>query len=221
MTAAGSAAPLTDSPPLWHAMTSSLGQRLKLARKLRGKTQKQVAAAVGVNQSTYSDLERGESKGSPQLLQIANYLRVNPDWLDTGRGEMDAPARAIVPAIGKYTVALAYNPDGDPDPFGELLIIKPETMALLGNPDPDKLLIHYATDASMETDIKPGQLLIISTAITAPETNKVYLLNIGGIPYLRRLVDVYGRWRLVADATPIVVTYLDELPATIIGQVIC
>jgi transcriptional regulator with XRE-family HTH domain len=59
-------------------------------------TQQELAKASGVKQSTISDLETGESKSpvGTNLVALAQSLQVNPDWLATGKGEMqqsDAP----------------------------------------------------------------------------------------------------------------------------------
>ncbi|GAA5446084.1 LexA repressor [Microbulbifer sp. NBRC 101763] len=67
---------------------TELKDRLKEARKAAGKTQKQVAEAVGITQPSYSELENGRSYGTRYITQIALYLSVNPLWLATGNGVM-------------------------------------------------------------------------------------------------------------------------------------
>lgn len=67
------------------AMT--IGQRLKQVRKERGLTQVELAARVGMKQSTLSDLELGKSAGTTNLAVVASVLGVNALWLETGRGE--------------------------------------------------------------------------------------------------------------------------------------
>ena len=68
------------------AMKSTLQERLKAARKEAGKTQKQVANAIGMRQPTYSELETGKSLGSKRLPEIADYLNVIALWLSSGKG---------------------------------------------------------------------------------------------------------------------------------------
>lgn len=67
------------------AMT--IGQRLKQVRKELGLTQMELAARVGLKQSTLSDLELGKSAGTTNLAVVANAIGVNALWLETGRGE--------------------------------------------------------------------------------------------------------------------------------------
>lgn len=67
-------------------MKMTLQDRLKQAREEAGLKQEEIAEKVGMKQSTYSDLERGKSKGSTLLPQIAFVLGVRPYWLATGKG---------------------------------------------------------------------------------------------------------------------------------------
>ena len=66
-----------------------LKDRLKKARKYAGLTQKEIESRInGLKQSSYSELERGESKSSTKLIELATLFQVDPMWLATGDGEM-------------------------------------------------------------------------------------------------------------------------------------
>lgn len=65
-----------------------LKDRIKAARKHAKLTQTQLADRVGVAQASISELERGLSRSSAYLVQIADVCRVNATWLATGAGEM-------------------------------------------------------------------------------------------------------------------------------------
>lgn len=66
-----------------------LKDRLKQARNYAGLTQKEIESRIkGLKQSSYSELERGESKSSTKLIELATLFRVDPVWLATGNGEM-------------------------------------------------------------------------------------------------------------------------------------
>lgn len=62
--------------------------RLKKARKQSGINQHELAQRVGVKQTSISDLERGKSKSTSFVTQIAHELGVSAMWLATGKGEM-------------------------------------------------------------------------------------------------------------------------------------
>jgi transcriptional regulator with XRE-family HTH domain len=94
------------------AMT--IGQRLKQVRKERGLTQVELAARVGMKQSTLSDLELGKSAGTTNLAVVASVLGVNALWLETGRGPMTAED------VGKV---LANKASGEGDALVRLLTV--------------------------------------------------------------------------------------------------
>lgn len=63
--------------------------RLKLIRKELGLTQELLAQKLGVGKSALSMIETGKAALSERNKNIlVQELNVNPDWLDTGRGEM-------------------------------------------------------------------------------------------------------------------------------------
>ena len=63
-----------------------LKDRLKLARKNAKKSQAEVADAIQITQSAYSQLETGRVDSSSHLPSIAKFLGVDADWLQTGEG---------------------------------------------------------------------------------------------------------------------------------------
>lgn len=62
--------------------------RLKAARQHAHLTQGQLAEAIGITQTSISDLERGKSKGTTFNARIAQACGVNALWLENGIGEM-------------------------------------------------------------------------------------------------------------------------------------
>ena len=69
----------------------TLGLRLRHARKHRKLTQPQLAEAAGLKQPSISELETGETKeiSGPTLIALCDVLKVRPEWLVTGKGEME------------------------------------------------------------------------------------------------------------------------------------
>lgn len=63
-----------------------LKDRLKLARKNAKKSQADVANAIKITQSAYSQLETGRVDSSSHLPSIAKFLGVDAYWLQTGEG---------------------------------------------------------------------------------------------------------------------------------------
>lgn len=67
----------------------TLSQRLVHAMTTRNMTQGALAKASGVSQPTIWRLASGGAEGSKKLVDIANALRVDVDWLANGVGEMN------------------------------------------------------------------------------------------------------------------------------------
>lgn len=70
----------------------TLASRLKLARKLRGISQVELAKRLGTGQSTIASIESGRNHGSGYLVHLAGALDVDSTWLATGNGEMELPS---------------------------------------------------------------------------------------------------------------------------------
>lgn len=90
----------------------SFGQRLREAREAAGyRTQAELAQAAGFkNQSTIGNMESGRNKGSRHIAHLAQLLKVNALWLESGQGEMrpqDTPdGRILVPVTSKEELCL-------------------------------------------------------------------------------------------------------------------
>ena len=69
-------------------LNMTIGDRVKRARKHAGLNQRDLAKAIGITQPSLSELERGESRSSAYLIQIASVCGVDANWLATGKGEM-------------------------------------------------------------------------------------------------------------------------------------
>jgi transcriptional regulator with XRE-family HTH domain len=74
-----------------YSLRMNLGGRLKLAREFRRMTQEQLAELAStdespVSQAAISALESRDSETSTFLFRLSKVLRVNPEWLQDGRG---------------------------------------------------------------------------------------------------------------------------------------
>lgn len=63
---------------------TTLGENLKLIRKTKKMTQKELAQKSGVKQSVISDLETGNAKSTGSILELASALGVTAEELKRG-----------------------------------------------------------------------------------------------------------------------------------------
>ena len=64
-------------------------ERVKAIRKAKGMTLEQFGKLFGVSRTTFSDIETGRRSLTAHMrLSICRELKVNEEWLRTGKGEM-------------------------------------------------------------------------------------------------------------------------------------
>ena len=72
---------------------STLGQRLRKARNLRGIKQVELAKSSGVSQQLISRIENDKVDSTTEIFKLSDVLNVNPRWLATDDGEMENEKR--------------------------------------------------------------------------------------------------------------------------------
>lgn len=78
-----------------------MGGRVKLIRKALGITQEQLAQRLGVGKTALSMIETGKTRLSTRNRNIlVQELNVNPNWLETGKGEMFNADPALSASFG-------------------------------------------------------------------------------------------------------------------------
>jgi transcriptional regulator with XRE-family HTH domain len=111
---AGDLLTFTPEAPVLHdedIPSPTIGKRLTMARKMRELSQHELAKAVGISQATVSQWERGHVAISRTRARIlAEYLKVNVRWLETGDGPVETRENA---ALMRAKIKEA---------FGELLV---------------------------------------------------------------------------------------------------
>lgn len=99
-------------------MKTTLAERLNMAMAKRNNmTQAALAEASGVAQPTIWRLTKGKAKTSGRLVDIANALGVNVDWLANGVGEMEGDTPSITPRIERYSQIPVWDENGVTDDF--------------------------------------------------------------------------------------------------------
>lgn len=70
---------------------NTLAERLQFAMDKTGKNQVELAALAGTSQVTISNILNGVTKSPRNGLQIAKALKISPEWLLNGTGEIVQP----------------------------------------------------------------------------------------------------------------------------------
>ena len=81
-----------------------MGDRVKLIRKALGLTQEQLAQRLGVGKTALSMIETGKARLSSRNRNLlVQELNVNPDWLESGKGEMFNADPSLAASFGRGT----------------------------------------------------------------------------------------------------------------------
>lgn len=80
-------------------MKTSLGTRVRAARKARSLKRGTVAKLAGMAYSTLADIENDASGACTRIASLASALEVDAVWLETGDGAMDIPAESELRTI--------------------------------------------------------------------------------------------------------------------------
>jgi len=81
-------------------------ERLKILRKRAGMTQQEIATKLGVDRSTYTKYETGQSEPTFETLQaLSNMFDVNVDFLMGGSGRISNKSLSI-PVLGDVAAGL-------------------------------------------------------------------------------------------------------------------
>lgn len=189
---------------------NTLPERLIYARTRLDMSQGEVAKAAGMKQPSYGQIESGETKRSKFIYDIAKVLKVSPEWLIDGVGDIDSPKKVTKPVdyiaapyeeyivIGGKTdyplVEISYTDLAGSCGGGYANGDHPEQKGMLGftveflreNDLPingDGLLLMHACGDSMGYTIPHGTLLLVNTKENTYDSfisGKIYIFNADG-----------------------------------------
>lgn len=104
---------------------NEIGERLKQSRKQVGLSQVELANITGLTKAAVGQIESGITK-SPRpenLFKLSRALRVDPEWLITGKTtkEVDAAIDEKRLKVERLTDKLSLMSEEEIKPFGELI----------------------------------------------------------------------------------------------------
>lgn len=140
--------------------------RLKAARKHAKLNQTELAERAGLTQTSISDLERGKSKATAFVAQIASVCGVSPLWLAEGIGEMLKGIATFDDFVAAQD-RVAFNPfisEGDRLTLidHELLANAAQNLAALASPRSQSALAKIA-EAAYSGRLTEDDILLLET----------------------------------------------------------
>lgn len=189
-------------------MKTTLSERLQKAMKYRGNmTQGALAEASGVAQPTIWRLVNGKAKGSVKLVDIANALGVNVDWLANGIGEMEGSNNEQKFRLDKSLNISVWDETGETDDF----VLSP-----MGKPLPSYRAYVLSRNTGC-AEAPSGSIAIVDTEIT-PGTGDLVIAQVNNSISVYKFLDGGSHGFLSVDDNR--VPLIDLSSALFIGVVV-
>jgi phage repressor protein C with HTH and peptisase S24 domain len=195
----------------------NIGDRIRRVRKELGLTQQEVAKSIGVSPTSMVFWERGETtpKGS-NLIALCKKFKVDPQWLQTGKGEKDLASKENSNAelLGNMQVWDSKTPLGDDEvaiPFlsdvrlsagngfvadvendnGFRLRFAKSTLRRYGVEEAHAVCVGVTGD-SMEPVLPNGSTVGIDCGDRTLSDGKIFAINHNGELFIKKLYKLPG-----------------------------
>lgn len=182
----------------------TLGKRLKEIRIKRKHTQGSLAQLSGVPQQTIQAIESQRIKETRHLMRLAKALRINPEWLSTGEGEMDRgypeesgdlvlrdsyPEYASPFSIPVYAITASMGRGRflDSEEILKIVVLDPATMRDMNlSGGSNGIVAVYADGESMLPTIPPKSIVFVDRN-QRDLRDGVHLVRLEEMIYVKRL----------------------------------
>ncbi|EIV7919143.1 XRE family transcriptional regulator [Klebsiella pneumoniae] len=193
-------------------MKTTLAERLREARKAADMTQKALGEAVGVSQAAIQKIETGRAAQTTKLLDIANALRVRPEWLSSGTGAMSAdresdknPSRTNqdVFRVDILDLAVSAGPGIVNQEFVEILhsveYAPAEARHMFDGRKAENIRIINVRGDSMSGTIEPGDLLFVDISVKSFDGDGIYAFLYDETAHVKRLQKMKDKLLVISD----------------------
>jgi phage repressor protein C with HTH and peptisase S24 domain len=167
----------------------TMADRLKLALKVRGMTpadliQQKVLSRAGVY-FLLDGTTKAEGVKAATITKLCKVLRIERDWLLTGRGQMDAIDQPQDDAdwsdVRGYAQAIGLGSGPEADEYAETHKLKFRRESLAGKRlSSHRLAVMYGAGDSMLPRIKAGDAILFDQDDVRPRDGYVYVVLVPG-----------------------------------------
>ena len=190
-----------------------LKDRLKAARKNANKSQADVAEAIKITQSAYSQLETGRVDSSSHLPAIARYLGVDAYWLQTGIESKNLTTvetwddntpldddEVEIPFFKDFSFACGTGSIGEALESETRKLRMSKTTLRNLTIDKKNAVATRASGDSMTPTIKDGDTIHIDLGRKTIKDGKIFAICHGDLFFAKRLYNLpLGGVRIVSD----------------------
>ncbi|WP_249963467.1 XRE family transcriptional regulator [Histophilus somni] len=202
---------------------TTLAERLKNLLDEKGITQTKFAEMIGIAQPSMQKILSGETKKPRNLLEIANVLEVDPNWLQNGVGEPDLSEEqqkkisssinllpkqdsVILSAYHKVSAGDGFLNADFPDEIRSIEFSPEGFMAAFNRRTSANLQLVMIDGNSMfdpnypDLSLQHGDLVCIDRSIVEMQEDGIYAFSFEGSDRIKRLQRLSGhRLKVISD----------------------
>ncbi len=174
-------------------------------------TQGALAKASGVAQPTIWRLTSGNARGSTKIVEIANALGVNSEWLSTGIGPMKKDGTTPINAspssntfkIDILDLEVSAGPGVINREFVEILrsveYSQDDARHMFDGRKAENIRIINVRGDSMSGTIEPGDLLFVDVSIKNFDGDGIYAFLYDDTAHVKRLQKMKDKLLVISD----------------------
>lgn len=177
-------------------------------------TQKSLGDAVGVSQAAIQKIETGKASQTTKLIDLANALKVRPEWLSSGHGAMredDQQQQSISPKNGDSDVfrldvldiLVSAGHGVINQEFVEILhsveYAPAEARHMFDGRKAENIRIINVRGDSMSGTIEPGDLLFVDISIKSFDGDGIYAFLYDDTAHVKRLQKMKDKLLVISD----------------------
>lgn len=171
----------------------TMGERLAAALRLRGMTPPDLIKQTGLSKAgVYFILDgttRPDKVRSDTVTRICRVLGISRDWLQYGRGPIDAveTSEPDWSDVAGYAQAAGLGTGAEANEYAETHKLKFKATSLRRKGlNADKLAVFYGKGDSMLPRIQDGDAILFDTSDTKPRDGTIYVIQWRGEYYAKR-----------------------------------
>jgi len=170
----------------------TVGKRIEQALSALDKKLPWLAEVTGVPYPTLAGLVNGDQKTTTQIAVLARALRVNPLWLQTGKGQRDSGVAEEAPEYGwsdirGYAQAAGLGEGAEANEYAETHKLKFKANSLRRKGlQAERLAVFYGKGDSMLPRIRSGDAILFDHGDIKPIDGAVYVVMWKGEYYAKR-----------------------------------
>jgi phage repressor protein C with HTH and peptisase S24 domain len=182
----------------------SLADRIQIRLNELGFSQQELATRAGVSQPAIYKLVSGQSKTTRKLLEIADALQCDPEWLNTGVSRSYGLSGNKQPSsfdIPFYDVQFSagFGSVADDNGAYETLEVPEQLLTMMGVSPANACIVKVKGD-SMEPTLHNDESIVIDTSVIKPLSNQLYAFEFEGDLKVKRFVKEFsGYWTIKSD----------------------